>query len=42
VGEMKGADEIMNQAIFLGTYPGLTNEMMDYEIQIIRSFVLDR
>ena len=42
VGEMKGADAIMNQAIFLGTYPGLTNEMMDYEIQIIRSFVLDR
>ena len=42
VGEMKGADEIMNQAIFLGTYPGLTNEMMDYEIETIREFVRKR
>ena len=39
VGEMTGADEIMNQAIFLGTYPGLTKEMMDYEIETIREFV---
>lgn len=39
VGEMTGADEIMNQAIFLGTYPGLTKEMMDYEIKTIREFV---
>ena len=39
LGEMIGADEIMNQAIFLGTYPGLTTEMMDYEIQTIREFV---
>ena len=34
-----GADAIMNQAIFLGTYPGLTTGMMDYEIETIRSFV---
>ena len=39
VGEMKGSDEIMNQALFLGTYPGLTKEMMDYEIEVIRNFV---
>ncbi|MEI6323713.1 MAG: lipopolysaccharide biosynthesis protein RfbH [bacterium] len=42
VGEMTGADEIMNQALFLGTYPGLTNEMMDYEIETIRGFVKNR
>jgi CDP-6-deoxy-D-xylo-4-hexulose-3-dehydrase len=36
---LPGADEIMNQAIFLGTYPGLTKEMMDYEIETIRRFV---
>jgi len=29
----------MNTAIFLGTYPGLTQEMLDYEIQVIREFV---
>ena len=39
VGEMQGADSIMNQALFLGTYPGLTREMLAYEVQIIRDFV---
>ena len=39
VGDMIGADIIMNQALFLGTYPGLTKEMMDYEIETIRAFV---
>ena len=34
-----GADEIMNSAIFLGTYPGLTQEMLEYEIETIKSFV---
>jgi hypothetical protein len=29
----------MNTAIVLGTYPGLTQEMLDYEIQVIREFV---
>ena len=37
-GETPGADEIMNRAIFLGTYPGLTNVMLDYEIGTIREF----
>jgi CDP-4-dehydro-6-deoxyglucose reductase, E1 len=34
-----GADAIMNEAIFLGTYPGLTAEMLAYEIQVITNFV---
>ena len=34
-----GADAIMNEAIFLGTYPGLTADMLAYEIQVIRDFV---
>jgi CDP-4-dehydro-6-deoxyglucose reductase, E1 len=42
VGNMIGADEIINQAIFLGTYPGLTTKMMDYEIKTIREFVRSR
>jgi CDP-6-deoxy-D-xylo-4-hexulose-3-dehydrase len=42
VGEVTGADAIMNQALFLGTYPGLTKEMMDYEIETIRAFVRTR
>lgn len=39
VGELRGADEIMNQALFLGTYPGLTGAMIEYEIQVIRDYV---
>lgn len=34
-----GADAIMNEAIFLGTYPGLTAEMLAYEIKVICDFV---
>ncbi|HTL67919.1 MAG TPA: lipopolysaccharide biosynthesis protein RfbH [Lacunisphaera sp.] len=39
VGDQPGADEIMHRALFLGTYPGLTPAMLDYEIETIRSFV---
>ena len=39
VGEMMGADILMNQGLFLGTYPGLTQAMLDYEIEQIQQFV---
>lgn len=39
IGDLKGADRIMNQALFLGTYPGLTQAMLDYEIKVIQEFV---
>jgi CDP-6-deoxy-D-xylo-4-hexulose-3-dehydrase len=29
----------MQQAIFLGTYPGLSEEMIDREIDLIQEFV---
>jgi len=38
-GEMMGADILMNQGLFLGTYPGLTQPMLDYEIEQIQQFV---
>jgi CDP-6-deoxy-D-xylo-4-hexulose-3-dehydrase len=38
VPEMPGADQLMRQAIFLGTYPGLTPNMMDREIGHIQAF----
>ncbi|HEY3913129.1 MAG TPA: lipopolysaccharide biosynthesis protein RfbH [Verrucomicrobiae bacterium] len=38
IGEMVGADKIMNEVIFIGTYPGLTREMLDYVIDIIQKF----
>ncbi len=39
VGDMDGSDDVMNNALFLGTFPGLTNKMIDYEIRIIQQFV---
>jgi CDP-4-dehydro-6-deoxyglucose reductase, E1 len=33
-----GADRLMNQAFFIGTYPGLTQQMLDYEIETLNLF----
>ena len=41
-GDLAGADEIMNRALFLGTFPGLNHAMLDYEIEVIRRFVQTR
>lgn len=38
VGQLTGADEIMNHAIFIGVHPGLTRPMLDYMVETIRSF----
>lgn len=42
VGDMPGADELMQRALFLGTYPGLTPAMLAYELEIIHDFVRTR
>ena len=39
VGEMLGSDEIMNTTLFLGTFPGLTQEMLRQEIKVIADFL---
>ena len=39
VGDLTGADRIMNEAVFIGAYPGLTEAMLDYMIETIRKFV---
>ena len=38
-GELLGADRIMNQTMFLGTYPDLTLEMIGYMVEVIRDFL---
>lgn len=38
VGTLSGADRIMNEALFIGVYPGLTPAMLDYMVDTIRSF----
>lgn len=42
VGNLAGADAIMNRALFIGVYPGLTRPMMDYMAETIRDFVRSR
>ncbi|MDD5139080.1 MAG: lipopolysaccharide biosynthesis protein RfbH [Verrucomicrobiales bacterium] len=39
VGDLAGADRIMNEAVFIGTYPGLSPAMIDYMVDTIRNFV---
>jgi len=38
VGRLKGADRVMQSALFVGVYPGLTPEMLDYVIGVIGDF----
>lgn len=38
VGTMDGSDEIMQTTLFLGTYPGLTDKMLQREIEVISNF----
>jgi len=37
--ELPEADRIMNHTMFLGTYPGLTDEMIQYMVDVILEFV---
>ena len=39
VCETNASDEIMNNTLFLGTYPGLTKSMMDFEIEVINKYI---
>ena len=39
VNDLPNADAIMSDTLFLGTYPGLTDSMLKYEIEIISRFV---
>jgi CDP-6-deoxy-D-xylo-4-hexulose-3-dehydrase len=37
-GELTGTDVIMNQTLFLGVYPGLTGEMLEFMVERIGKF----
>lgn len=39
VDDLRGADILMEQAIFIGTYPGLTSCMLNYIVEQLSSFV---
>ena len=38
-GELVNTDIIMNDTFWIGVYPGLTNEMLDYAAEGIKSFL---
>jgi CDP-4-dehydro-6-deoxyglucose reductase, E1 len=38
IGDLAGADRIMDEAVFIGTYPGLSPAMLDYMVDTIRAF----
>ena len=38
IGDLTNSDIIMNNTLFLGTYPGLSSEMLEAEIAVITSF----
>ena len=39
VGELKNTDNIMNNAFWIGLYPGMGERRLDYMISIIRDFI---
>ena len=39
VGEMTNTDFVMNQSFWIGTFPGLTTEMLDFIAKVITDFV---
>lgn len=42
VGDLSGADRLMNQAFFVGVYPGLSAAQLDYLVQSFRDFARQR
>jgi CDP-6-deoxy-D-xylo-4-hexulose-3-dehydrase len=42
VGDLKNTDFIMNNTFFLGTYPGLTEEQIQYSLGVISKFIQDK
>ena len=39
VGELKNTDRIMRDTFWIGVYPGMTDEKLDYMIRIIKEAV---
>lgn len=39
IGDLRNTDRIMNDTFWVGVYPGMTDEMIDYMIRIIREAV---
>lgn len=42
IGELKNTDRIMNDTFFLGAYPGIGSEQIEYTMNIIKKFLTSR
>ncbi len=42
IGDLAGADRIMRQALFVGTFPGLTEQMIDQIAESILGFIREK
>lgn len=42
VGDLKNTDIVMNDTFFLGTYPGLTEEQIEYALRCISEFLKNK
>lgn len=38
IGDLKNTDEIMNNTFWIGVYPGMTDDKLDYMIETIKSY----
>jgi CDP-6-deoxy-D-xylo-4-hexulose-3-dehydrase len=38
IGDLKNTDYVMESTFWIGLYPGLTKEMLDYVISVIHQF----
>ena len=39
VGDLRNTDTVMLRTFWIGVYPGLTNEMLDYSTDMIKTFI---
>jgi CDP-6-deoxy-D-xylo-4-hexulose-3-dehydrase len=42
VGDLTNSDIITEHTFWIGVYPGLTTEMIDYMVASVREFVAER
>ena len=42
VGDLTNADIVTESTFWIGVYPGLTNEMVDYMLQEIQEFISEQ